>query len=212
MEMYKRKMSKDKILKVNTDLLKISIKDETQYKNITTLEVCGMNNKDFLQCIEKLDNVENIIIHNASNVIVDETLVKIKNQSNIKSLILDNVKIPRLKLLDNMTNISMMSFNNIKDRRLYTFLKNYKNKSYIQYLTLENVELKEFNFNVIEKYICLKTININNVETNWENISSLFNLNFIEKINIHIKNSSIELIQSLVAELKGTEISAAPSA
>ena len=206
MEMYKRKMSKDKILKVNTDLLKISIKDETQYKNITTLEVCGMNNKDFLQCIEKLDNVENIIIHNASNVIVDETLVKIKNQSNIKSLILDNVKIPRLKLLDNMTNISMMSFNNIKDRRLYTFLKNYKNKSYIQYLTLENVELKEFNFNVIEKYICLKTININNVETNWENISSLFNLNFIEKINIHIKNSSIELIQSLVAELKGKKI------
>ncbi len=73
MEMYKRKMSKDKILKVNTDLLKTSIKDEILYKDITTIEVSGMNNKDFLQCLEKLENVENIIIHNASNVIVDET-------------------------------------------------------------------------------------------------------------------------------------------
>ena len=111
-------MSKETIMKVNTDLLECSINDKLQYKDIKTIDVCGMNNKDYLDFLGELSNVENIIIHNASNVIVDTTLSIIKNQQNIKSLILDNVKIPRLKLIENMTSISMLSFNNIKDKRL----------------------------------------------------------------------------------------------
>ena len=195
-------MSKEIILKVNTDLLEKSNIEESQYKYVYTLDVCGMNNKEFLALVKDFDNIENIIIHNASNVIVDETLSNIKNQSNIKSLILDNVKIPRLKLIENMTNISMMSFNNIKDKRLYTFLRNYKNKSCLQYLSLENVELIDFSFSVIEKYMCLKTINLNNIDTKWEKIESLFKLKFVEKINIHIDNSDLEVISNLIKQLK----------
>ena len=195
-------MSKEKILKLNTDLFEKTNIEESQYKYVDTLEVCGMNNKEFLDFIKDFDNIENIIIHNASNVIVDETLRNIKNQSNIKSLILDNVMIPRLKLIENMTNISMMSFNNIKDKRLYTFLRNYKNKSCLQYLSLENVELIDFSFSVIEKYMCLKTINLNNVDTKWEKIESLFKLKFVEKINIHIDNSDLEIISNLIKQLK----------
>ncbi len=195
-------MSKDMILKINTDLLECSIGDKRKFKNVKTIDVCGMNNKKFLNIILELENLENIIIHNASNVIVDTVLSNIKNQQSIKSLILDNVKIPRLKLIENMTSISMMSFINIKDKRLYRFLKNYKNKSYIQYLSLENVELIDFDFSAIEKYLCLKTINLNNIDTNWNQINSLFNLSFIEKINIHVNNEDLEKLTNLLKQLK----------
>lgn len=199
-------MSKETIMKVNTDLLECSINDKLQYKDIKTIDVCGMNNKDYLDFLGELSNVENIIIHNASNVIVDTTLSIIKNQQNIKSLILDNVKIPRLKLIENMTSISMLSFNNIKDKRLYRFLKNYKNKSFIQYLSLENVELIDFDFSIIEKYLCLKIINLNNIDTNWNQIDSLFNLNFVEKINIHINNDDLEKLTHLLKQLKSKSV------
>ena len=199
---------------------------------IEELEIEEINiNPKLYNLISLCTNLNKLVIKGDLRVDVNKIIFNICKPENIKTLILESVKLPTNKVISKFINLSTISLNNINFSNLSSFFDSLSNPEKIIALNLTNVDFGKKPISICSKFENLKYFNLDNLkncifdsfefiydnkklsrfefsnnEIGFENINTLTKGNYNKNIDVSIKtNKNCDIINSL--EIKDREIS-----
>jgi hypothetical protein len=154
-------------------------------------------------------NVRTLIIEGDQRTNVNAIIANICKPELLQNLILDNVKIPSNFSFKKLTNLRMVSLNNIRFCSVKNCLDEIVNPEKIEALNFDKVDFAKNSLEIVSKFKNLKYLNVtkalNCVLNNLEFLEEMHNL---EKVNIEDNILSFREINALLKGKFHKEITA----
>lgn len=144
-------------------------------------------------------NVKTLIIEGDQRTNVNAIIANICKPELLQNLILDNVKIPSNFSFKKLTNLKMISLNNIRFCSVKSCLDEIVNPDKVEALNFEQVDFAKSSIEMISKFKNLKYLNLTKVfNCKLDNLDFLEEMSKLEKINIEDNLLNFEEINNLV--------------
>lgn len=154
-------------------------------------------------------NIETLIIEGDQRTNVNAIIANICKPELLKNLILDNVKIPSNFSFKKLTNLKMISLNNIRGCSVRSCVDQIVNPEKIEALNFDKVDFAKDSIEIISRFKNLKYLNLTKVlNCKLDNLEFLEEMPKLEKINIEENLLDFEEINSLVKGRFHKEITA----
>ena len=154
-------------------------------------------------------NIKTLIIEGDQRTNVNAIIANICKPELLQNLILDNVKIPSNFSFKKLTNLRMISLNNIRFCSVRSCLDVIVNPEKIEALNFEQVDFAKNSIEIISKFQNLKYLNLTKVfNCKLDNLNFLEEMTELEKINIEDNILNFEEINNLVKGKFHKEITA----
>lgn len=144
-------------------------------------------------------NVKTLIIEGDQRTNVNAIIANICKPELLQSLILNNVKIPSSFSFKKLTDLRMISLNNIRFCNVRSCLDEIVNPEKIEALNFEEVDFAKNSIKILEKFTNLKYLNLIKVQNcKLDDLEFLSQMSNLEKINIEGNILNLEEINNLV--------------
>lgn len=154
-------------------------------------------------------NIKTIIIEGDQRTNVNAIIANICKPELLQNLILDNVKVPSNFSFKKLTNLKMISLNNIRFCSVKSCLEQIVNPEKIEALNFDKVDFAKSSIEIVSKFNKLKYLNLTNVlNCKLDNLDFLDEMPNLEKINIENNLLSFKELDNLVNGKCHKEISA----
>ena len=154
-------------------------------------------------------NVKTLIIEGDQRTNVNAIIANICKPELLQNLILDSVKIPSNFSFKKLTNLKMISLNNIRFCSVQSCLDEIINPDKIEALNFEQVDFTKNSIEIVSKFKNLKYLNLTKVlNCKLDNLEFLEGMHNLEKINIEDNLLDFEEINNLLKGKFHKEITA----
>lgn len=154
-------------------------------------------------------NIKTIIIEGDQRTNVNAIIANICKPELLQNLILDNVKTPSNFSFKKLTNLKMISLNNIRFCSVKSCLEQVVNPEKIEALNFDKVDFAKDSIEIVSGFKNLKYLNLTNVvNCRLDNLDFLDKMPNLEKINIENNVLSFKELDNLVNGKCHKEISA----
>lgn len=154
-------------------------------------------------------NVKTLIIEGDQRTNVNSIIANICKPELLQNLILDSVKIPSNFSFKKLTNLKMISLNNIRFCSVRSCLDEIINPEKIEALNFDQVDFTKNSIEIISKFKNLKYLNLTKVlNCKLDNLEFLEEMPKLEKINIEDNVLNFEEINNLLKGKFHKEITA----
>ena len=154
-------------------------------------------------------NIKTIIIEGDQRTNVNAIIANICKPELLQNLILDNVKVPSNFSFKKLTNLKMLSLNNIRFCSVQSCLEQIVNPEKIEALNFDKVDFAKASIDIVSKFENLKYLNLTNVlNCKLDNLDFLNSMSNLEKINIENNILSFKELDNLINGKCHKEISA----
>lgn len=154
-------------------------------------------------------NIKTIIIEGDQRTNVNAIIANICKPELLQNLILDNVKIPSNFSFKKLTNLKMVSLNNIRFCSVKSCLEQIVNPEKIEALNFDKVDFAKASVEIVSGFKNLKYLNLTNVvNCRLDNLDFFDKMPNLEKINIENNVLSFKELGNLVNGKCHKEISA----
>jgi len=154
-------------------------------------------------------NIKTLIIEGDQRTNVNSIIANICKPELLQNLILNNVKIPSNFSFKKLTNLKMISLNNIRFCSVKSCLDEIVNPDKIQALNFEQVDFAKSSIEIISKFQNLKYLNLTKVfNCKLDNLEFLEDMQKLEKINIEDNLLNFSEINNLLKGKFHKEITA----
>lgn len=173
---------------------------EKHLDQISELTVSEIDPKSkLLNIVGLCINVKTLIIEGDQRTNVNSIIANICKPELLENLILDSVKLPSNFSLKKLTNLKMMSLNNIRFCSVKNCLNDIINPDKIEALNFEQVDFAKTSIEIVSKFKNLKYLNLTKVlNCKLDNLQFLEEMSNLEKINIEDNVLDFNEINNLV--------------
>lgn len=173
---------------------------EKHLDQISELTVSEIDPKSkLLNIVGLCINVKTLIIEGDQRTNVNSIIANICKPELLENLILDSVKLPSNFSLKKLTNLKMMSLNNIRFCSVKNCLNDIVNPDKIEALNFEQVDFAKSSIEIVSKFKNLKYLNLTKVlNCKLDNLQFLEEMTNLEKINIEDNVLKFDEINNLV--------------
>lgn len=173
---------------------------EKHLDQISELTVSEIDPKSkLLNIVGLCINVKTLIIEGDQRTNVNSIIANICKPELLENLILDSVKLPSNFSLKKLTNLKMMSLNNIRFCSVKNCLNDIVNPDKIEALNFEQVDFAKSSIEIVSKFKNLKYLNLTKVlNCKLDNLQFLEEMSNLEKINIEDNVLKFDEINNLV--------------
>lgn len=213
-----------KKFEINNNILKDFDKlMSMQLNEVEELKVTEIdNNSKLLNIISLCINIKTLIIEGDQRINTNNIVLNICKPELVENLILTNVKLPNGHALKRLSNLKLISLNNIRFSNIGMFINNIPNPDGIEGINFCNVDYEKNIINNLSRFSKVKYINFEDVtNSKLENLEFLSQNNNLQKLSIinnfidsneinnllkgkYIKNISLEIISSNNSDVKNT--------
>lgn len=146
-------------------------------------------------------NVKTLIIEGDQRTNVNSIIANICKPELLQNLILDSVKIPSNFSFKKLTNLKMISLNNIRFCSVKSCLDEIINPEKIEALNFDEVDFTKNSIEIVSKFKNLKYLNLTKVlNCKLDNLEFLDKMQKLEKINIEDNLLDFTEINNLLKE------------
>lgn len=177
--------------------------DDLMSKHLDQIEELVISEIDtkskLLNIISLCINVKTLIIEGDQRTNVNAIISNICKPELVKNLILNNVKIPSSFSFKKLTNLQMISLNNIRFCSVRSCLDEIVNPLKIEALNFDQVDFTKNSISILSKFKNLKYLNLIRVQNcKLDNLDFLLEMNNLERINIERNILNFDEINNLV--------------
>ena len=194
-------MESIKKFEINNDILKDFDKlMSMQLNEVEELKVTSIDgNSKLLNIVSLCINVKTLIIEGDQRINTNNIVLNICKPELVENLVLTNVKLPSGYALKRLSNLKLVSLNNIRFSNIGAFLKEMPSANILEGLNFYNVDYEKNSIDILNKYTSIKYLSMENVTNcKLENIEFLSQNTNLQKLIISNNNIDIKDINNLL--------------
>lgn len=177
--------------------------DDLMSKHLDKIEELSISEIDakskLLNIVGLCINIKTLIIEGDQRTNVNAIIANICKPELVENLILNNVKIPSSFSFKKLTNLRMLSLNNIRFCNVKNCLDQIVNPDKIEALNFEEVDFAKNSIRILSKFKNLQYLNLIKVQNcKLDNLEFLSEMNYLERINIERSILNLKEINNLV--------------